>query len=153
MCCSELNSTVQCVYINKDHQKLMVDPMIMIVKNLRLFLPAVTTTAVTPTAVILYNILDEFRPYWTILYFFGWPFWPLLNFLYHFGNMDHIKSFWKCRIILYHFGPCWTILKHFDNVDYFDHFRTFGLFEEEKNVLLRIIFGQFWAILDNFERF
>ena len=38
---------------NKDHQRMMVDPMFMIVKNLRLFLTAVTLTAVTPTAVIL----------------------------------------------------------------------------------------------------
>ena len=38
---------------NKDHQGMMVDPMFMIVKNLRLFLTAVTPTAVTPTAVIL----------------------------------------------------------------------------------------------------
>ena len=38
---------------NKDHQRMMVEPMFMIVKNLRLFLTAVTPTAVTPTAVIL----------------------------------------------------------------------------------------------------
>ena len=38
--------------INKDHQKMMVDPMFMIVQNLRLFLTAVTPTAVAHTAVI-----------------------------------------------------------------------------------------------------
>ena len=37
---------------NKDHQRMMVDPIFMIVKNLRLFLTAVTPTAVTPIAVI-----------------------------------------------------------------------------------------------------
>ena len=35
---------------NKDHQRMMVDPMFMIVWS---FLTAVTTTAVTPIAVIL----------------------------------------------------------------------------------------------------
>ena len=35
---------------------MMVDPMFMIVKNLRLFLTAVTPTAVTPTAVIFMNL-------------------------------------------------------------------------------------------------
>ena len=39
--------------INKDHQRMMVDPMFMIVKNVRSFLMAITPTAVTPTAVIL----------------------------------------------------------------------------------------------------
>ena len=38
---------------NKDRQRMMVDPMFRIVKNLRLFLTAVTPTAITPTAVIL----------------------------------------------------------------------------------------------------
>ena len=38
---------------NKDHQRMMVDPMLMIVLDLRSFLTAVTTTAVAPTAVIL----------------------------------------------------------------------------------------------------
>ena len=45
---------------NKDHQIMMVDPMFMIVQNLKLFLAAVTPTAVAPTA-------DQFGPYWTIL--------------------------------------------------------------------------------------
>ena len=36
---------------NKDHQRMMVDPMFMIVQSLRSFLTAVTTTAVIPTAV------------------------------------------------------------------------------------------------------
>ena len=39
--------------INKDHQRMMVDPMFMIVQSLRSFLTAVTTTAVAPIAVIL----------------------------------------------------------------------------------------------------
>ena len=38
---------------NKDHQRMMVDPMFMIVQSLRSFLTAVTTTAVAPIAVIL----------------------------------------------------------------------------------------------------
>ena len=37
---------------NKDHQRMIVDPMYMIVQNLRSFLTAVTTTAVAPIAVI-----------------------------------------------------------------------------------------------------
>ena len=36
---------------NKDHQRMMVDPMFMIVHSLRSFLTAVKPTAVTPTAV------------------------------------------------------------------------------------------------------
>ena len=39
--------------LNKDHQRMMVDPMLMVVVDLRLFLTAVTPTAVAPTAVIL----------------------------------------------------------------------------------------------------
>ena len=39
--------------INKDHQTMIVDPMFMIVQNVWLFLTAVTSTAVAPTAVIL----------------------------------------------------------------------------------------------------
>ena len=38
---------------NKDHQRMMVDPMFKIIQNLRSFLTAVTTTAVAPIAVIL----------------------------------------------------------------------------------------------------
>ena len=38
--------------LNKDHQRMMVYPMLMIVQSLRSFLTAVTTTAVTPTAAI-----------------------------------------------------------------------------------------------------
>ena len=38
---------------NKDHQRMMVDPMFMIVQSLRSFLTAVTPTAVAPIAVIL----------------------------------------------------------------------------------------------------
>ena len=45
---------------NKDHQIMMVDPILMIVQNLRLFLTAVIPTAVSPTS-------DKFGPYWTIL--------------------------------------------------------------------------------------
>ena len=40
-------------HINKDHQRMMVDPMFMIVQSFRSFLTAVTPTAVTPIAVIL----------------------------------------------------------------------------------------------------
>ena len=46
-------------YSNKDHQRIMLDPMIMIVQNLGLFLTAVTPTTVAPTA-------NHFGPYWTI---------------------------------------------------------------------------------------
>ena len=42
-----------CIYWNKDHQRIMVDPMFMIIQNISSFLNAVTPTAVTPTAVIL----------------------------------------------------------------------------------------------------
>ena len=38
---------------NKDHQRMMVDPMFMIVQSFRLFLTAVTPTAVATIAVIL----------------------------------------------------------------------------------------------------
>ena len=37
----------------KDHQRMMVDRMFMIVKIVRSFLTAVTPTAVRPTAAIL----------------------------------------------------------------------------------------------------
>ena len=40
-------------YLNSDHQRMMVDPMFMIVQNVRSFLTAVTPTAVTPTVVIV----------------------------------------------------------------------------------------------------
>ena len=46
-------SLSSCIDINKDHQRMMVDPIFMIVKNLWLFPTAVTQTDVTPTAVIL----------------------------------------------------------------------------------------------------
>ena len=39
--------------VNKDHQRMMVDPMFMIVQSLRSFLTAVTPTVVAPIAVIL----------------------------------------------------------------------------------------------------
>ena len=38
---------------NKDHQRMMVDPMLMIILDLRSFLTAVTPTAVALPAVIL----------------------------------------------------------------------------------------------------
>ena len=38
---------------NKDHQRMMVDPMFMIVQSLRSFVTAVTPTAVAPIVVIL----------------------------------------------------------------------------------------------------
>ena len=41
------------VKLNKDHQRMMVDPMFMIVQSLMSFLTAVTPTAVAPIAVIL----------------------------------------------------------------------------------------------------
>ena len=41
------------LHLNKDHQRMMVDPMFMIVQSFRSFLTAVTTTAVAPIAVIL----------------------------------------------------------------------------------------------------
>ena len=37
--------------VNKDHQRMMVDPMFMIIQSLRSFLTAVTTTAVAPIPV------------------------------------------------------------------------------------------------------
>ena len=37
--------------VNKDYQRMMVDPTFMIVQSLMSFLAAVTPTAVTPTAV------------------------------------------------------------------------------------------------------
>ena len=43
----------QGTHINKDHQRMMVDPMFMIVQSFRSFLTAVTTTAVAPIAAIL----------------------------------------------------------------------------------------------------
>ena len=49
-------------YLNKDHQRMMVDPRFMIVQHLRSFLTAVTPTAVTPTAVTpTAVILPEFN--------------------------------------------------------------------------------------------
>ena len=41
------------IHRNKDHQRMMVDPMLMIVQSLRSFLTAVATTAVAPIVVIL----------------------------------------------------------------------------------------------------
>ena len=42
-----------CIELNEEHQRMMVDPMFMIVQNARLFL------TVTPIA----DILDYFEPY------------------------------------------------------------------------------------------
>ena len=39
--------------LNKDHQRMMVDPIFMIVQSVRSFLIAVTPTAVAPIAVML----------------------------------------------------------------------------------------------------
>ena len=39
-------------FLNKDHQRMMVDPMFMIIQSLRLFLTAVIPTAVAPIAVV-----------------------------------------------------------------------------------------------------
>ena len=41
---------------------MMVDPTFMIFQNLRLFLTAITPTAVTPTVFILRRSFDEFGP-------------------------------------------------------------------------------------------
>ena len=41
------------VWVNKDYQRMMVDPMFMIVQSLRSYLTAVTPTTVAPIAVIL----------------------------------------------------------------------------------------------------
>ena len=116
---------------NKDHQRMMVDPMFMIVKNLRLFLTAVTPTAVTPTAVILWN---NFRWIWTILDHFGETKFYILNYF---------KLFWT---ILNRFGEYPTTLDHFENVWSFwtklDHFKPFWT-----------IFRQFWIFLDQFWSF
>ena len=46
-------ATQYSVLLNKDHQRMLLDPMFMIVQNVRSFLTAVTPTAGTPTAVIL----------------------------------------------------------------------------------------------------
>ena len=43
----------QSILLNKDHQRMMVDPMLMIVLDLRLFLTAVSPTAVALTTVPL----------------------------------------------------------------------------------------------------
>ena len=52
---------LQLVESNKDHQKMMVDPMFMIVQSLRPFLTAVSPTDVIPTAVApIAVILPEF---------------------------------------------------------------------------------------------
>ena len=48
-----IQSTKGLVKKNKDHQRMMVDPMFIIVQSFRSFLTAVTTTAVAPIAVIL----------------------------------------------------------------------------------------------------
>ena len=40
------------ISFNNDHQRMMVDPMFMIVQSLRSFLTVVTTTAVAPIVVI-----------------------------------------------------------------------------------------------------
>ena len=53
--------TYKLIYVlliqNKDHQRMMVDPMFMIVQNLRSFLTAVTPTAVTPTVVAPISVI------------------------------------------------------------------------------------------------
>ena len=46
---------------NEDHQRMMVDPMFMIVRNSRYFITVVTPTAVTPIDVTpIAVILPEF---------------------------------------------------------------------------------------------
>ena len=44
---------------NKDHQRMMLDPMFMILQSLRSFLNAVTPTAVIPTAVAPIAVILE----------------------------------------------------------------------------------------------
>ena len=47
--------------INNDHQRMVVDPMIMIVQSFRSFLSALTPTALIPTAVVpIADILPKF---------------------------------------------------------------------------------------------
>ena len=46
--------------MNKNHQRMKVDPMFMIVQGLRSFVIAITTTAVAPIAVIFYLYLPEY---------------------------------------------------------------------------------------------
>ena len=77
-------STVVMKYVlNKDHQRMMVDPMFMIVQSLRSCLTAVTPTAVAPIAVILsvftwsYLNLPEFT--WIYLNWIKLT-WNYLNF-------------------------------------------------------------------------
>ena len=46
----------------KDHQRMLVDPMFIIIQNLWLFLTAFTPTAVAPTAVIWWNkVIQTYR--------------------------------------------------------------------------------------------
>ena len=75
---------------------MMVDPMFMIIQILRLFLTAVTPTAVTPIA-------DHFGPYWTILNHIE-PQWTSLN---------HSEPVWTK---LNQFETVWTILNQFKPV-------------------------------------
>ena len=72
--------------INKDHQRMLVDPMFMIVQNERSFLIAVAPTAVTPTAVILIEFTWIYMnlPESTIIYLnlpdITWNYMNLLEF-------------------------------------------------------------------------
>ena len=121
--------------LNKDHQRIMVDPIFKIVQNLRLFL-----TAVAPTAAIN---LDHNGTVWTVVVpfwiYFG-PIWIVLKNIWLYWTiliiLDHIVQFWTDEddfeqfwIILDHFLPFWTILKHFGQyLTIFDHFKYFGPF-------------------------
>ena len=51
---------------NKDPHRIVIDPMLMIIYNLRLFLTAVTLTAVAPTAVWEFK-KNKFGPYYNNL--------------------------------------------------------------------------------------
>ena len=69
------DNNVSVANVNKDHQRMMVDPMFMIVQSLNSFLTAVTPTAVTPAAVAPITVLlPEFTwiylnlPEFTLLY-------------------------------------------------------------------------------------
>ena len=55
---------------NKDHQRMMVDPMLLIVQSLWSFVTAVTTTAVAPIPVIFTCNLPEYTYNYLNLYEF-----------------------------------------------------------------------------------
>ena len=78
---------------NKDHQRMMVDPIFMIVQSLRSFLTAVITTAVAPIAVIfsvsiwIYLNLPEFTWIHLNLPEFNWIYLNLPEFTWIYLNL------------------------------------------------------------------